>query len=187
MPDKIANPDNLSFSPAMHTLFIGEDSGMHANNFVWAFNVETRKLARILSVPMGAEATGLQVVDNINGHGYVMSNYQHAGERIDIKDEALKAEVENLTDRFTTAIGYIGGLPGVGAGPQELCVTVNRGVSIVTPDGSGTIAAAVLDSQAPRPAAVVKGQGPRALDQIAGLELGETEAGAPRSAGRSAG
>jgi hypothetical protein len=47
---------------------------MHANNFVWAFNVDTRKLARILSVPIGAEATGLQVVDNIDGHGYVMSN-----------------------------------------------------------------------------------------------------------------
>jgi uncharacterized protein len=117
-PDKVANPDNLSFSPAMRTLFIGEDSGMHANNFVWAFNVDTRKLARILSVPMGAEATGLQVVDNINGHGYVMSNYQHAGERIEIKDEALKTEVENLTDRFTTAIGYIGGLPGAGGGNQ---------------------------------------------------------------------
>jgi secreted PhoX family phosphatase len=118
-PDKIANPDNLSFSPAMRTLFIGEDSGMHANNFVWAFNVDTRKLSRILSVPMGAEATGLQVVDNINGHGYVMSNYQHAGERIDIKDEALKTEVENLTDRFKTAIGYVGGLPGVGAGQEQ--------------------------------------------------------------------
>jgi secreted PhoX family phosphatase len=118
-PDKVANPDNLSFSPAMRTLFVGEDSGMHANNFVWAFNVDTRKLARILSVPIGAEATGLQVVDNINGHGYVMSNYQHAGERIDIKDQALKAEVENLTDRFVAAIGYIGGLPGVGAGQQE--------------------------------------------------------------------
>ncbi len=119
-PNKIANPDNLSFSPGMRTLFIGEDSGTHANNFVWAFNVDTRKLSRILSVPMGAEATGLQVVDNINGHGYVMSNYQHAAERIDIKDEALKAEVESLSDRFTTAIGYIGGLPGVGDGKQEL-------------------------------------------------------------------
>jgi uncharacterized protein len=119
-PDKIANPDNLSFSQGMRTLFIGEDSGMHANNFVWAFNVDTRKLSRILSVPIGAEATGLQVTDNINGHAYVMSNYQHAGERIDIKDEALKAEVENLTDRFTTAIGYIGGLPGVGDGRQKL-------------------------------------------------------------------
>jgi uncharacterized protein len=118
-PDKVANPDNLSFSPAMRTLFIGEDSGMHANNFVWAFNVDTRKLARILSVPIGAEATGLQVVDNINGHSYVMSNYQHAGERIEIKDAALKAEVQTLTDRFVAAIGYIGGLPGVGAGQKE--------------------------------------------------------------------
>jgi hypothetical protein len=119
-PDKVANPDNLSFSQGMRTLFVGEDSGMHANNFVWAFNVDTRKLSRILSVPMGGEATGLQVTDNINDHAYVMSNYQHAGERINIKDEALKAEVESLTDRFKAAIGYLGGLPGVGNGKQEL-------------------------------------------------------------------
>jgi uncharacterized protein len=68
-------------------------------------NVDKSRLSRILSVPIGAEATGLQVVDNINGHGYVMSNYQRAGERIEIKDAALKAEVENLTDRFVAAIG----------------------------------------------------------------------------------
>ena len=40
-PDKIANPDNVFFSPAMRTLFIGEDSGTHVNNFVWAYNVDT--------------------------------------------------------------------------------------------------------------------------------------------------
>ncbi len=33
--DKIANPDNLKFSEAMRTLFIGDDSGTHINNFLW--------------------------------------------------------------------------------------------------------------------------------------------------------
>ena len=58
--DKIANPDNLKFSEAMRTLFIGEDSGNHVNNFLWAYNVDTKKLSRILSCPAGAESTGLQ-------------------------------------------------------------------------------------------------------------------------------
>ena len=54
-PDKIANPDNLKFSEPMRTLFIGEDSGRHVNNFLWAYNVDTGELARILSCPSGAE------------------------------------------------------------------------------------------------------------------------------------
>ena len=30
--DKVASPDNLSYSEAMRTLFIGEDSSKHTNN-----------------------------------------------------------------------------------------------------------------------------------------------------------
>jgi hypothetical protein len=35
-PDRIATPDNLCFSEALRTLFIGEDSDTHVNNFLWA-------------------------------------------------------------------------------------------------------------------------------------------------------
>ncbi|MEZ5272228.1 MAG: hypothetical protein R2694_07955 [Ilumatobacteraceae bacterium] len=38
--DRIANPDNLKYSEAMRTLFIGEDSGNHVNNFR-AYSVDT--------------------------------------------------------------------------------------------------------------------------------------------------
>lgn len=112
-PERVANPDNLFFSPKMRTLFIGEDSGMHANNFVWAYNVETKKLSRIFSSPMGAENTGLQVIDNLGGHAYIMSNYQHAGERIDIKDSELKKSVKQAINRQKAIVGYISGLPGM--------------------------------------------------------------------------
>ncbi len=76
----VANPDNLKFSAAYRTLLIGEDSNCHVNNFVWAFNVDTKKLSRILSLPMGAEATGLMAVDNMNGFVYFGANYQHPGD-----------------------------------------------------------------------------------------------------------
>ena len=69
-PNKIGNPDNIKFSEKLRTLFIGEDSGRHVNNFLWAYNVDTRELSRILSVPAGAEATGLHAVDEINGWTY---------------------------------------------------------------------------------------------------------------------
>jgi hypothetical protein len=78
--DKICGPDNIKFSPVARTLFVGEDTSRRNNNYVWAFNIDSRKLSRILSTPMGAEATGLQVVENANGFSYIMSNFQHPGE-----------------------------------------------------------------------------------------------------------
>jgi hypothetical protein len=56
--DRICGPDNLRYVDSIRTLFIGEDTGRHNNNYVWAYNVDTKKLSRILSVPMAAEATG---------------------------------------------------------------------------------------------------------------------------------
>jgi hypothetical protein len=65
---------------ALRTLFIGEDSGMHLNNYVWAYNVDSGALARVLSVPAGAECVCLQPVDNMNGFAYVISGFQHPGD-----------------------------------------------------------------------------------------------------------
>ena len=116
--DMIANPDNLKYSESLRTLFIGEDSGRHVNNYVWAYNIDTGKLSRILSTPSGAEATGLQAVDNLNGFAYVMSNFQHAGEYIGSMDATLKADVDPLinsmwNNKKKAAIGYISGIPAM--------------------------------------------------------------------------
>lgn len=89
--DKIANPDNVVSSQDMRTLFIAEDSDKHENNYTWAYNVDTKKLSRILSVPGGGESTGLQMVDNLDGHTYLMNSSQNP--------------------RY---VGYISGLPFMG-------------------------------------------------------------------------
>ncbi len=125
-PDKVANPDNLYFSEKMRTLFIGEDSGTHVNNFVWAYNVDTGALRRILSLPSGAEATGLQVVENLGGHAYVMSNSQHQGEWLKSMPAEVKAALEQEAERqygrsakgvlnyyLEASVGYIAGIPGL--------------------------------------------------------------------------
>ncbi|MDO9191217.1 MAG: DUF839 domain-containing protein [Sulfurimicrobium sp.] len=109
----IANPDNVFFSEKMRTLFIGEDSGMHVNNYVWAYNVDTKKLTRILSSAAGAENTGLQVLDNLNGHAYIMSNNQHWGDLPSSVPAALKTDLLSRINRFNAPVGYIGGLPGM--------------------------------------------------------------------------
>ncbi|MFF2447913.1 PhoX family protein [Neobacillus sp. NPDC058068] len=118
--DKVASPDNLSYSEAMRTLFIGEDSGAHTNNFVWAYNVDTKELNRILSVPAGAEATGLFAADDRNGFSYIFSNFQHPGDELEgksitavNKDELLKAVDEQIGINKTGGIGYISGLPSL--------------------------------------------------------------------------
>jgi uncharacterized protein len=108
-PNKIANPDNLKYSEAMRTLFIGEDSGMHVNNFLWAYNVDTKALARVMSTPAGAESTGLHAVDDINGWTYIMSNFQHPGDSLPAAvastlDPLIKA---NYKDKFGAAVGYL--------------------------------------------------------------------------------
>ena len=121
-PDHISEPDNVAFMPGMRTLFIDEDSGGHVNNFMWAFNVDTGKLSRIVSGPAGAELTGLNVVGDWNGFAYVLTSFQHQGSDLDdfeIKDEALKAELKTLIDPFVAAVGYLGGLPGTGERASE--------------------------------------------------------------------
>ena len=124
-PNKIASPDNLKYSETLRTLFIGEDSGNHLNNFLWAYNVDTKQLIRLLSAPAGAESTGLHAVDNVNGWTYIMSNFQHAGDewdrfyKVDSKTGVRTGLSENdqkvLTDAinknynngFAASVGYI--------------------------------------------------------------------------------
>lgn len=122
----IANTDNLFYSEKMRTLFIGEDSGMHVNNYVWAYNVDTQALRRILNVAAGGEATGLQVVEDAGGHAYIMSNNQHQGDWISTQSADLTTKLEAKADelygknkygtlnyRLTSHVGYIGGLPAI--------------------------------------------------------------------------
>jgi len=110
--DKIANPDNLKYSEAMRTLFIGEDSGNHVNNFLWAYNVDTKELSRILSCPAGAESTGLHAVDDVNGFSYIMSNFQHPGDWESPLHDKVKSILDplvkaNYNGRFSAAVGYL--------------------------------------------------------------------------------
>lgn len=118
-PDRVANPDNLKFSERLRTLFIGEDSNAHINNFLWAFNVDSGELSRILSCPAGAEAAGLQVADDVNGFTYIMSNFQHPGDWHPGLHDRIKAAVAphidaRYRDRRAAAVGYIHGVPTVG-------------------------------------------------------------------------
>ncbi len=124
---KISQPDNVKFSEAMRTLFVGEDGSGHLNNYVWAYNVDTQQLTKLLSTPAGAECTGLQAVDNLNGFAYVMSAFQHAGDWSynattgtgTLNGKIVPAELMSAISsqwggiNQQSAVGYISGLPVV--------------------------------------------------------------------------
>ncbi|MEO7399466.1 MAG: alkaline phosphatase PhoX [Polaromonas sp.] len=110
-PDKVANPDNLKFSEKMRTLFIGEDSSQHVNNFLWAYNIDSKTLSRVMSIPAGGESTGLHAVDELNGWTYIMSNFQHAGDWGAIHG-VVKATLDplinaNYKNKSGAAVGYL--------------------------------------------------------------------------------
>ncbi|MBM7868301.1 DUF839 domain-containing protein [Heliobacterium gestii] len=119
--DKIASPDNLSYSEELRTLFIGEDSSLHVNNYVWAYNIDTGALSRILSVPAGAEATGLSFANDRNGFAYIMSNFQHPGDEV-AKKKITAVDPQALMNALAASpygilksggVGYIQGLPSL--------------------------------------------------------------------------
>ncbi|MCE1192458.1 MAG: DUF839 domain-containing protein [Acidovorax sp.] len=112
-PNKVCNPDNLKFSEKMRTLFIGEDSSQHVNNFLWAYNVDTKELSRLMSIPAGGESTGLHAVDEINGWTYIMSNFQHPGDWGGIHS-VVKGTLDplinaNYKNKAGAGVGYLTG------------------------------------------------------------------------------
>ena len=115
-PETIANPDNLKFSETLRTLFIGEDSSQHVTNMLWAYNVDTKALTRLMTLPAGAESTGLHAVTDLNGWTYIMSNFQHAGDYTKTISADVKSAVDGLISasyhgKFGAAVGYLTGSP----------------------------------------------------------------------------
>lgn len=104
--DGISEPDNVTFMPGYKTLIIGEDTGNHQNDMIWAYNLKTKALTRIQTTPYGSETTSPYFYPNINGWGYLMSVIQHPyGESDQSKLPAAEAK------RAYT--GYIGPFPAM--------------------------------------------------------------------------
>lgn len=111
--NKISNPDNIRYI-GKDILLIGEDTSFHLNNMAWAYNLKTKKLTRIATVPTGAEITGVFEVGNINNNYVISLNVQHPF--VD-KFKNVKGEVVNQTyldqnkDKKKGIVGFIKGIP----------------------------------------------------------------------------
>lgn len=104
--DGIAEPDNLTYLPKYKVLVIGEDTGRHQNDYVWAYDVESGILQRIASTPYGAETTSPFWHQNINGFGYLTLVTQHPF------GESDEDKITSPQDR-ESYIGYIGPFPAL--------------------------------------------------------------------------
>ncbi len=118
-PERIANPDNLAWSSAYRTLFIGEDSGLHSANVLWAWQPGMSAPVRLLSAPVGAELTGLRVYSDIGGHAYILTNAQHLGDFDPRGNATLRAALARVRAEWSNGhaapLGYLTGLPVVPA------------------------------------------------------------------------
>jgi len=103
--DGIAEPDNVLFLPNHRTLLIYEDTvGLHQNDAIWAFDIDTRVLTRIMTNPYGAELTSAWFYPELrNGYTYITAVVQHPyGET----DQTKLYEVGNSGNSGT--VGYLG-------------------------------------------------------------------------------
>jgi hypothetical protein len=62
--------------PGTRLLMIGEDTGNHINNVYWAFDLDSKQLKRVLTVPKKAEVTSTAWYE-FNGRGYLSVVAQH--------------------------------------------------------------------------------------------------------------
>jgi secreted PhoX family phosphatase len=100
----IAEPDNLTFIDNSDVLIIGEDTGAHQIDYIWAYNVETKDITRILTSPYGSETTSPFWYPNIAGNAYMTAVIQHPFGESD-KDKAdSPADIESW-------IGVVGPFP----------------------------------------------------------------------------
>lgn len=104
----IANPDNVTYLAGSNILAIGEDTGDHPNDFVWAYDVVSGNLTRILSTPYGSETTSPYWDKDINGFGYMTVVTQHPFGEVSAGDDEYSL-VGSATDaQKESFVGVVG-------------------------------------------------------------------------------
>jgi secreted PhoX family phosphatase len=102
----ISEPDNVTFIPGYNTLIIGEDTGQHQNDMIWAYDLTKEELTRIQTTPYGSETTSPYIYPDINGFAYMMSVVQHPFGESDQDALKVPGEARGYT-------GYVGPFPAL--------------------------------------------------------------------------
>ena len=104
----IASPDNVTFLAGKNTLVIGEDTGSHPNDFVWSYDIVTKKLSRIVSTPYGSETTSPYWYKDINGFGYLSLVTQHPFGEVSSGDVDFDLTLSATETQKQSSVGVVG-------------------------------------------------------------------------------
>lgn len=102
----ISYPDNITYLDKYGILIIGEDTGYHENDMIWAYNVKTKDMKRIFTSVYGAETTSPFWHKNINGFGYMTTVVQHPFGEDNIDKNLSKEDLNSY-------MGYVGPFPAL--------------------------------------------------------------------------
>ncbi|GIL56344.1 hypothetical protein Vafri_11722 [Volvox africanus] len=80
--DRIASPDNVAYHRGLDLLLIAEDTDHHENNFLWAYDVASGDMTRVMSAPINGEVTATAFFELPNGFTYIWNNIQHPFEGV---------------------------------------------------------------------------------------------------------
>jgi secreted PhoX family phosphatase len=109
--DRISEPDNVAFMEGTDILLIGEDTGNHLNDMVWAYDTVNQNLTRIVTTQYGSETTNPYFYKDINGFGYITLTSQHPfGELLggDAPYYTNAAGTPTDEESLKTQTGYVG-------------------------------------------------------------------------------
>jgi hypothetical protein len=104
----ISEPDNITYLAGKNTLIIGEDTGYHPNDFVWSYDVVSKKLTRIISTPYGSETTSPFWYKDINGYGYLSLVTQHPFGEVSSSDVDFALEGNATATQKQSSVGVMG-------------------------------------------------------------------------------
>ncbi len=75
--DTFANPTSVYKMPDNDILLISEDTQWHDTNYLWAYDIGSGSLTRVLSTPYGGGVGAVSMAQNYNGFDYILTSIMH--------------------------------------------------------------------------------------------------------------
>jgi secreted PhoX family phosphatase len=108
-PGGIAGPDNITYLPGYDQLVVAEDTSLHEQAFLWAFDRQGVGRRLMVAPPFG-EFTGVHWVNDLGGFGYLNVTVQHPWSEGDVvMPEGIGADDQRT---FTGVLGPFPALRG---------------------------------------------------------------------------
>ncbi|MCB1379238.1 MAG: DUF839 domain-containing protein [Alphaproteobacteria bacterium] len=121
--NNISWPDNVTMGPNDDTLLIAEDTDYHQNDALWAYDLNTGSLTRVLTTPYGAEVTSPMYYKNVDDKfDYLVTVIQHPYGESD-EDKAMSPDDTRAYVGYVAIPAKIQGDDGISFKPMPFAST----------------------------------------------------------------